>query len=72
MAAFDWDSPILRREVEMVETAAHGFPMDWSKKGIHRYPTDDEIRAFVADYEEARNRPFGRSERARRKERGRS
>ena len=56
----------------MVATAAHGFPMDWSEKGIHRYPTDDEIRAFVADYEEARNRPFGRSERAGRKERGRS
>ena len=62
----------MRQEVEMVATAAHGFPMDWSEKGIHRYPTDDEIRAFVADYEEARNRPFGRSERAGRKERGRS
>ena len=30
LAAFDWDSPILRREVERVETAAYGFPMDWS------------------------------------------
>ena len=30
VAALDWDSPILRREVEMVATAAHGFPMDWS------------------------------------------
>ena len=64
VAAFDWDSRMLRREVEMVATAAHGFPMDWSGKGIHRYPTDDEIRAFVTDYEEARNRPFGKAERA--------
>ena len=72
MAAFDWDSLILRREVEMAATAAQGFPMDWSEKGIRRYPTDDEIRAFVADVEEARNRPFGKSERAGRKEKGRS
>ena len=48
------------------------FANNSHRKGIHRYPTDNEIRAFVADYEEARKRPFGRSERAGRKERGRS
>lgn len=46
--------------------------MDWSKEGIRRHPTDDVIRALVADYEEARNRLFGKSERAGRKEQGRS
>ena len=64
VAAFDWDSLTLGREVEIVAAAAHGFPMDWTGKGIHRYPAGDDIRAFVADYEEARSRPFGKAERA--------
>ena len=55
-----------------IATAAHGIPMDWSEKGIRRHPTDDVVRALVADEEEARNRPFGKSERAGRKEKGRS
>lgn len=72
VAAFDWDSLILCQEVEMAATVAHGLPMGWSEKGIRRYPTDDDMRAFVADVEEARSRPFGKSERAGRKEKGRS
>lgn len=64
VAAFDWDSVALRREVEIVAVAAYGFPMDWSGKGVHRYPTGDDIRAFIADYEEARGTPFDKAERA--------
>ena len=64
VAAFDWDSLALRREVETVAVAAHGFPLDWSGRGIHRQPTGDDIRAFIADYEAARGGPFAKAERA--------
>lgn len=64
VASFDWDSLAMRRETELVGGAAHGFTADWTIEGVRRIPAGDDIRAFVADYEAARGRPFSRRERA--------
>ena len=43
--------------------SAHGFTADWSLERVQRIPTADDIHAYVADYEEARGRPFSKLER---------
>jgi hypothetical protein len=63
VATYDWDSLAFRPETELVGLSAHGFTADWTLEGVRRIPTVDDIRAYVADYEEARGRPFSRRER---------
>jgi hypothetical protein len=63
VATYDWDSLVFRPETELVGLSAHGFTADWSLEGVRRIPTADDIRAYVADYEEARGRPFSKRER---------
>jgi hypothetical protein len=63
VATYDWDSLAFRPETELVGLSAHGFTADWSVEGVRRIPTADDIRAFVADYETARARPFSKRER---------
>jgi len=63
VATYDWDSLAFRPETELVGLSAHGFTADWSVEGVRRIPTADDIRAFVADYETARARPFSNRER---------
>lgn len=62
-ANYDWDSLAYWTETELVEICAHGFTADWSKENVRRIPTTDDIRAFVADSEVARGRPFSKRER---------
>jgi hypothetical protein len=63
VATYDWDSLAFRAETELVGISAHGFTADWSLEGARRIPTAHHIRAYVADYEDARGRPFSKRER---------
>ena len=63
MATYDWDSLAFRPETELVGISAHGFTADWTLEGVRRIPTADDIRAFVADYEDARGQSFSNRER---------
>jgi len=63
VATYDWDSLAFRPETELVGLSAHGFTADWALEGVRRIPTVDDIRAYVADYEEARGCPFSKRER---------
>ncbi|HEY3304144.1 MAG TPA: hypothetical protein VGL70_11480 [Candidatus Binatia bacterium] len=63
-ATYDWDSLAFRPETELVGISAHGFTADWTLEGVRRIPTADDIRAYVADYEAARGRPFSKRERS--------
>ena len=62
VAIYDWDSLALASEPAIVGQAAGGFPIDWRAGHPDPPPTLDEMRAFVADYEHARGRPFAPSE----------
>ncbi|THD81748.1 MAG: hypothetical protein E7812_02720 [Phenylobacterium sp.] len=63
-AIYDWDSLLKRREPALVGVAAGCFCANWAApETVALAPTLDESRAFVADYEAARDRPFGREER---------
>jgi hypothetical protein len=62
VATYDWDSLAFRPETELVGISAHGFTADWTLEGFRRIPTADDIRAYVADYEAARGRPFSKRE----------
>ena len=64
VAAFDWDSLCKEREPALIGFNAHAFCADWSRPGVVCAPTMDEARAFVAEYEAARGRPFTADERA--------
>ena len=63
VATYDWDSLAFRPESALVGLCAHGFTADWSLENVRRIPTAADIRAFVADYEAARGRPFSKRER---------
>ena len=63
MATYDWDSLAFRTETELVGGSAHGFTADWTREGVRRIPTADDIRAYIADYEYARGRSFTKRER---------
>jgi hypothetical protein len=63
VATYDWDSLVFRAETELVGGSAHGFTADWSLPGARRIPGADDIRAYVADYEERRGQSFSRRER---------
>jgi hypothetical protein len=62
VAVFDWDSVGAATEPIVVGSATHHFTLDWRSPMPH-VPTLDEVRAFVADYEIARGRPFTTPER---------
>lgn len=52
-----------RPETELVGLSGHGFTADWSLEDVRRIPTVGDICAYIADYEDARGRPFSRRER---------
>lgn len=62
-AVYDWDSLSVGLEPFFVGSAAHAFTADWSVEGLRCVPTLAESRAFIADYEAARGRPFSAEER---------
>jgi len=63
VATYDWDSLAFSPETELVGISAHGFTADWTLEGVRRIPAADDIRAYVADYEEARGQAFSKRER---------
>jgi hypothetical protein len=63
-AIYDWDSVCVQPEVFAVATAAVTFPVDWSRPAGERFPTNAEMRTFIAEYERARGEPFQDAERA--------
>lgn len=63
VATYDWDSLAYCPETELVGISAHGFTADWTLEGVRRIPTAEDIRAYVADYEQARGRPFSKRDR---------
>jgi aminoglycoside phosphotransferase (APT) family kinase protein len=62
VAVFDWDSVGAATEPIVVGSATHHFTLDW-RAPVPHVPTLDEVRAFVADYETARGKPFTTAER---------
>jgi Ser/Thr protein kinase RdoA (MazF antagonist) len=63
-AIYDWDSVCVEPEVFAVATAAVTFPVDWSAPAGARFPSNPEIRAFLAEYEDARGESFDEAARA--------
>jgi hypothetical protein len=63
-AIYDWDSLQKRREPALVGVVASCFCANWAAQPtVALAPTLGEAKAFVADYEAARGRPFERGER---------
>lgn len=62
VAAFDWAGLCREHEPALVGFTAFAFCVDWSKEPVPVTPLED-ARAFVADYEAARGRPFDGDER---------
>ncbi|HVU67531.1 MAG TPA: phosphotransferase [Ktedonobacteraceae bacterium] len=54
---YDWDSLTFEKEPIIVGHASRYFTYT-EFFGEHRLPTEDEARAFLAEYEAARGRPF--------------
>jgi Ser/Thr protein kinase RdoA (MazF antagonist) len=61
-AVYDWDSLVVVSEAEMVGRASIQFTAQWDFPA-RLTPDPAEVTAFVADYEEARARPFSSLER---------
>jgi hypothetical protein len=61
-AIYDWDSVTTDAEPSLVGTAAGSY-LYIEEFGLPGWPTPDEARAFVADYEAARGEPFTPDER---------
>jgi hypothetical protein len=66
VATYDWDSLALEHETSLVGMNAHAFTADWSTDPprVRPAPSLHEARAYVAEYESARGRPFTEGERA--------
>ncbi|MEM9190472.1 MAG: phosphotransferase [Myxococcota bacterium] len=62
VVAYDWDSLHFESEAVMVGAAAHAFTANWEDEGVFPAPSVEEIQAFIAAYQQARGRPFGREE----------
>lgn len=62
VAVFDWDSLGTMSEAAMVGKAAAQFTANWDIP-TKITPSPEEARAFLAEYEEARGRRFGKKER---------
>ena len=61
VAIYDWDSVGLASEAFLVGNTAAVFSSNWSYPNGY-LPTLGEMRAFVADYQEALGRPFKKDE----------
>jgi hypothetical protein len=58
-AVYDWESLLRTIEPVLVGAVAHAFPSDWSQPiSGSQAASLEEVRAFVAEYEEARGGPF--------------
>ena len=64
VATYDWDSLHHELVPVLVGSLAPHFTADWQRDTVVRAPDIDEMRAFVADFEEHRGRPFTTGERA--------
>ena len=58
---YDWDSLVLEKEPVIVGHASANFTYTEFFDGP-RFPTDEESQAFIADYEDARGKPFSQDE----------
>ena len=63
VATYDWDSLAFRTETELVGGSAPGFTADWTREGVRRIPSAEDIRAYIADYEHARGQSFTKQDR---------
>lgn len=61
-AVYDWDSLAVARETDIVGMAAAMFTVTWSLDVVPRFPTREEMVAFVVDYEDAAGHCFSASE----------
>jgi hypothetical protein len=61
-AVYDWDSLGVARETDIVGIAAATFTVTWDLEVVPRFPTRDEMAAFVANYEDAAGRRFSAGE----------
>lgn len=63
VATYDWDSLAWMPEAKLVASAAYSFSADWTDADRPNLPRAADIQAFIADYEQARGRPFSNDER---------
>jgi hypothetical protein len=59
---YDWDSLSVARETDVVGMAAAIFSATWDLDVVPRFPTRDEMMAFVAEYEHAALHRFSERE----------
>jgi hypothetical protein len=59
---YDWDSLAVARETDIVGMAAVTYPVTWDLEIVPRFPTHDEMLAFVAEYEQVANHRFSAQE----------
>lgn len=64
VATHDWDSVHHELVPVWIGALAPHFTADWQRDDLARAPSIDEMRAFVADVEVSRGRPFTAPERA--------
>jgi hypothetical protein len=62
-AIYDWDSLAVRSEEALVGTAAMTYTTRFDLPDLPRFPTPDEMRAFVDEYSTARSAPLTTRER---------
>lgn len=63
VAVYDWDSVGVSVEAVALATSATTFSVDWQAPPRRRFPDPSEIHGFVVDYERARGKQLGPSER---------
>jgi hypothetical protein len=63
VAIYDWDSVARFPEPALVGATAATFTATWGDRRFDPYPSLDDVRAFVTDYERARGDPFSDDER---------
>jgi hypothetical protein len=63
VAIYDWDSVHLAPEPGLIGQIASFFTANWADAAVTPYPTLEESRAFVLDYEGARGVAFTAAER---------
>jgi hypothetical protein len=64
VASYDWDSLHHELVPVWIGSLAPHFTADWQREDVVRAPSLDEMRAFVADFEASRGRPFSTGERS--------
>jgi Ser/Thr protein kinase RdoA (MazF antagonist) len=60
---WDWDSVLYAEEPRIVASAMRTFSTDWTSDEHARFPSREEMFAFLEAYESARGRPFSLGER---------